>query len=358
MKRLYGSFILTIGLTSGVFAESGGQSFLEKYNEVTKDIREQQARIQYLNGIKDPKENNIAIRQLTAKAGEDPATIAALTEESARLSRVFREFRNELSTVDDQYRNKIKETIASFNVPSLLSLKTLNPQKFSPPWYGSYSKNDMIELSITILTFDSVYNETRIQDELDQFNKIYAHCGITLKSPVPIRIFSSQGLDLVFSANLFGMTQATEAHWGFLQKQYEPQGIPVMILKYDDDRMGFGPELSNKGTAVIRGREIYENDESRKLAEKTFPQFSIFLTDYNDPHVAAKNIYEDAIVTLAHEVGHIVFQEGHNDSRHNLMRDFGGKGKSQRSSATGISGEQCQKARQFIEGYTNRIDSM
>lgn len=244
--------------------------------------------------------------------------------------------------------------------PRILKTVKVTPVSARPgPWYKD---SELKVLRITLQSFDKTFSQKRVQDDLDKVNEIFGQCGIQLAPQINVQIFeSTQDQDLSYAGSLFGEPNPKDARWGKLQRHYMKEGIPVFLLSYNDEGMGFGANLKNKGVAIQTNSSKtntvnfkYKDELVKKRVTSTFPPYSIYLSDYEIPEIATINKRKDSVITLSHELGHILFQEGHNNKKHNLMYDFRSYPKN--SVAQKISKEQCNKARSFINHYRDSVE--
>lgn len=227
----------------------------------------------------------------------------------------------------------------------------LTPKPQSIP---SKYKSQIRYLPVTLLAFEETFQQKRVQNEIDKFNQIYSQCGIQLSPEIPIHILSSQGISLVYTSWDFGSCEPSNEYWQVVQRRYAKGGIPITYLLHD------GGDPRNAGSSQRRESVRFQpsTEEVRKRQQALCPRYAAYLHDYTKPPYLNRVQYENGIVTFSHEVGHLILDEGHNGDRPNffhegnLMASFDGDKKGpQRSKATKLTQEQCNKARRFIETY-------
>ena len=229
-------------------------------------------------------------------------------------------------------------------MPTLLEQPTFVP---SPGEIPLKYKGAVLNLPITLLAFEKTYNAHRLLDELNKVNEIYAQCGIQLNTKIQARIFSSENLSLYWVTWMFGTCEKDNTFWGIFQRQYANEGIPITYLLSDTD--GY----ENLGQSQLRESTRFSSNnlEWKAFQEATFPRYAVYLADYTKiPFKKTGHKYENGIVTLAHELGHLILDEGHNSDlpwlflNGNLMADFAartGYKTSERSRATALTEKQC-----------------
>lgn len=270
----------------------------------------------------------------------------------------FIDFRDGSKMDFDAYNEgDVKELISKISIqPKLLATADIEPRAAQkPPWYCIGCLRNHFEtikrLPITLVAFKETFNFERIQDEVDLLNGAFYQCGIQLPSKINVRIFESPEIPLSYfcGSDNYRFPSAGDEQWGLLLREYESEGIPVVYLK----RSISGGPLSTGSAQFTLSQERKNNTKpfswSERWAEAFFPKFTVYLSDYLDPELSNRLDYKKSNLTLSHELGHILFDEGHNDRRKNLMYDFEDEEKKGRGQK--ITREQCMRARNFLDTY-------
>lgn len=208
-------------------------------------------------------------------------------------------------------------------------------------------KKKTLYLPLRPVLFESNKNLHRLKKEIEIFNEIYANCKIQIKSPIQVSIYKSHRLPLSFTsqANYLPWDNPeqgpqTQKAWGQLARKHFQFGIPVLYLNESHNRPGL----------IGASRNFRMTRPRQKAIIKEHAPFAVYLTDIARKQITKKRSFKMNLYTLSHELGHILFNEGHHGDHDNIMAAGNVR------KAHGITKKQCRKARRFVMQYKKLIE--
>lgn len=203
-------------------------------------------------------------------------------------------------------------------------------------------------MPLQILLYKDSNSTEDVARHVKKAAQLFRSCGVNFGDSVEIRIFTTPGLPDTFTLHF----EPEDFVWEKLKRLYSIRGLPVIYL------------ASNSRFRALEGQSFDarrnhppEGGTVNLVAEffAYFSPFGIYMTNLNRPG-QPRSSENTKLTTLAHELGHILFKEGHADSRRNIMYTQnleyeGDAGRLRRE----ITAAQCSKARTFVREYESLV---